>query len=64
VSAFIRIGDFDERAAVELAMRLRAAIQSGLATKRVIDLPVPASQRELFDSAEGPAAMDGQNDLS
>jgi len=28
-SAFIRIGDFDERAAVELAMRLRAAINSG-----------------------------------
>jgi|ERR1700691_238913 len=110
VSAFIRIGDFDERAAVELAMRLRAAIQSGdprqgmritksamkfdrqivaialvggarmlysdddaverfasscgLATKRVVDLPVPSSQRELFEGAEGPAAMGGQNDVS
>lgn len=28
-SAFIGIGDFDERAAVELAMRLRAAIKAG-----------------------------------
>jgi hypothetical protein len=28
-SAFIRIGDFDERAAVELAMRLRTAIKAG-----------------------------------
>jgi len=28
-STFIRIGDFDERAAVELAMRLRTAIKSG-----------------------------------
>lgn len=28
-SAFIRIGDFDERAAVELAARLRAAINAG-----------------------------------
>ncbi len=28
-SSFIRIGDFDERAAVELAMRLRASIKAG-----------------------------------
>jgi hypothetical protein len=28
-SSFIRIGDFDERAAVELAARLRAAIKAG-----------------------------------
>jgi hypothetical protein len=28
-ATFIRIGDFDERAAVELAMRLRVAIRSG-----------------------------------
>ena len=28
-SSFIRIGDFDERAAMELAMRLRAAIKAG-----------------------------------
>ena len=28
-SSFIRIGDFDARAAVELAMRLRAAINAG-----------------------------------
>ena len=108
-STFIRIGDFDERASVELAMRLRAAIKSGdprqgmritksamkfdrqivaialvngarvlysdddgverfasscgLATKRVTDLPVPASQRELFDDAEGPSAGGGQNDV-
>lgn len=115
-SSFIRIGDFDERAAVELAMRLRAAIKSGdprqgmritksamkfdrqivaislvngarvlysdddgverfasscgLATKRVADLPVPASQGKLFDGqqksgdAEGPdVAGEGENDL-
>jgi hypothetical protein len=29
VSAFIRIGDFDQRAAVELATRLRAAVAKG-----------------------------------
>lgn len=29
VSAFIRIGDFDQRAAVELAIRLRAAVAAG-----------------------------------
>jgi hypothetical protein len=29
VSAFIRIGDFDQRAAVELALRLRAAVAAG-----------------------------------
>lgn len=98
-SSFIRIGDFDERAAVELAMRLRAAVQAGdpregmritksamkfdrqivaialvngarvlcsddngvakfafscgLATKRVADLPVPASQQILpFEGQE------------
>jgi len=97
-STFIRIGDFDERAAVELAMRLRVAIQSGdlrqgmqitknamkfdrqivaialvsgarilfsdddgvekfasacgLATKRVTSLPVPVSQRKLFEQQE------------
>jgi len=115
-SAFIRIGDFDERAAVELAMRLRAAIKSGdprqgmritksamkfdrqivaislvngartlysdddgvekfasscgLATKRVADLPVPASQGKLFEKrqepgdAEGPDATgNGEDDL-
>ncbi|MEX2264762.1 MAG: hypothetical protein WD696_22600 [Bryobacteraceae bacterium] len=28
-SAFIRIGDFDQRAAVELALRLRAAVAAG-----------------------------------
>lgn len=28
-SAYIRIGDFDQRAAVELALRLRAALASG-----------------------------------
>ncbi|HPQ13572.1 MAG TPA: hypothetical protein PLP04_00010 [Bryobacteraceae bacterium] len=28
-SAFIRVGDFDERAAVELAARLRLAIKAG-----------------------------------
>ncbi len=28
-SSFIKIGDFDERAAVEVAMRLRAAIRAG-----------------------------------
>jgi hypothetical protein len=28
-SAFIRVGDFDERAAIELAARLRAAIKAG-----------------------------------
>jgi predicted nucleic acid-binding protein len=28
-SAYIRIGDFDQRAAVELALRLRAALESG-----------------------------------
>jgi len=28
-SSWIRIGDFDERAAVELAMRLRAAVRAG-----------------------------------
>ncbi len=106
---------FSLRAAVELAMRLRAAIKSGdprqgmritksamkfdrqivaialvngaralysddgfekfasscgLATKRVADLPVPASQGELFEErqdpgdAEGPDATgDGENDL-
>ena len=106
-SAFIRIGDFDERAAVELAMRLRAAIKSGdprqgmritksamkfdrqivaialvngaralysdddgverfasscgLATKRVADLPMPASQSKLFEERQGPG--DGEDDL-
>src|ERR1035437_1581213 len=35
-SAYIRIESFDERAAVELAMRLR-----------VVDLPIPASQQSL-----------------
>lgn len=115
-SSFIRIGDFDERAAVELAMRLRAAIKCGdprggmritksamkfdrqivaialvngarvlysdddgverfasscgLATKRVADLPVPASQGKLFEEQQKPgdaegfdATGDGQNDL-
>lgn len=92
-SSFIRIGDFDERAAVELAVRLRAAISAGdpregvpitksamkfdrqivaialvngaealysdddgvrtfgercgLRVKRVVDLPIPASQQNL-----------------
>jgi hypothetical protein len=103
-STFIRIGDFDERAAVELDMRLRAAIKSGdprqgmritknamkfdrqivaialvngarvlysddngvqrfasscgLATKRVTDLPVPASQPDLFEKLEEPGGED------
>ncbi|MFN0170629.1 MAG: hypothetical protein ACKV22_29760 [Bryobacteraceae bacterium] len=115
-SSVLRIGDFDERAAVELAMRLRNAIKSGgpregmritksamkfdrqivaislvngarllysdddgvekfasscgLATKRVADLPVPASQGKLFEEqhksgdAEGPdAASAGENEM-
>lgn len=98
-SAYIRIGDFDQRAAVELAARLREAINagdpredvpigktamkfdrqivaialvngaralhsddaglerfataSGLAIKRVSDLPLPATQNELpFEPGE------------
>ena len=98
-SSFIRIGDFDERAAVELAMRLRTAIKAGdqregiritksamkfdrqivaialvngarvlysdddglekfasncgLAVKRVVDLPVPASQQTFPFEQQG-----------
>ena len=106
-SAYIRVESFDERAAVELAMRLRDARRAGdqreglpitksamkfdrqivaialvsgatvlysdddgvakfaagcgLAVKRVVDLPVPASQQPLpFQDASVPAAADGQ----
>jgi hypothetical protein len=37
VSAFIRIGDFDQRAAVELAIRLRNAAAAGDHTRRFED---------------------------
>lgn len=104
-SAYIRVESFDERAAVELAMRLRDARRAGdqreglpitksamkfdrqivaialvngatvlysdddgvakfaagcgLAVKRVVDLPVPASQQPLpFQDASVPAAAD------
>jgi hypothetical protein len=41
----------------------RFAASCGLATKRVAGLPVPASQRELFEDAAGsdPAADSGND---
>jgi hypothetical protein len=43
----------------------RFASSCGLATKRVTDLPVPASQRDLFEDAErSGASSDRENDAS
>ena len=96
-SAFIRIGDFDERAAIKVGdpregMRItkntmkfdrqivaialvngarvlysddvdveKFASSCGLATKRVVDLTVPASQGKLFEERQDPG--DAEDDL-
>lgn len=76
-SSWIRIGDFDERAAVELAMRLRAAIKAGdqreglritktamKFDRQIVAIALVNGVRVLYSDDDGVAAFAGNCGLA